>query len=48
MDIFEISAKFSIFLAFSGSLAVKTDNIHFFLAVLVSNFEFSGFAPTQK
>ena len=39
----------SIFLAFSGSFAVKNDNIHsFFFAVLVAHFEFAGFAPKQK
>ena len=49
----------SIFLAFyllafqsfylSGSFTVKNDNIHsFFLAVLVANYEFAGFAPKQK
>ena len=36
-------------LAFSGSFAVKNDNIHsFFFAVLVANFEFAGFAAKQK
>ena len=49
--IFEISGKKSIFLAFSGSFAVKNDNIHIFFcffAVLVANFKFAGFAPKQK
>ena len=49
--IFEISEKNSIFLAFSGSFAVKNDNIHslfFFFAVLVANFKFAGFTPKQK
>ena len=45
--------KKSIFLAFSGSFAVKNDNICNFFAVLVSNkvvsnYEFAGFAPKQK
>ena len=39
----------SIFSASSGGFNVKNDNIHtFFFAVLVSNFEFAGFAAKQK
>ena len=41
--------KISIFLAFSGSFAVKNDNFHsFFFAVLVPNFEFAGFFCKTK
>ena len=41
--------KISIFLAFSGSFAVKNDNFHsFFFAVLVPNFEFAGFFSKTK
>ena len=43
-----VFGKISIFLTFSGSFAVKNDNIHFFFAVLVAMFEFAGFAPKQK
>ena len=42
------SCYLSIFLVSSGSFTVKSDNIQFFFAVLVANFEFAGFAPKQK
>ena len=47
-SIFEMSENFSIFLASSGSFIVKNDNIQYFFAVLVANFEFAGFAPKEK
>ena len=44
--------KISIFLAFSGSFAVKNDNFAvffcLFFAVLVANFEFAGFFSKTK
>ena len=43
-----MSENFSIFLASSGSFIVKNDNIQYFFAVLVANFEFAGFAPKEK
>ena len=48
LHLWNLSKNLAIFLAFSGSLAMKNNYIHIFFAVLVANFEFSGFAPKQK
>ena len=49
-SIFEMSEKFSIFLASSGSFTVN-DNIHrffFFRCLVVANFEFAGQSLQKK
>ena len=41
--------QISIFFASAGSFNVKNENFDtFFIAVLVANFEFGGFAQKQK
>ena len=42
LSIFEFLGQLSILLTFSGSFAVKNDNIRIFFAVVVANFEFAG------
>ena len=46
-SIFEISVKFQS-VAFSGSFAMKNDNIHIFFAVLVAYFVYAGFAQNRN